>query len=119
MVPVSDYVLCLQGAADKVVSDAVSMAMLLGSALGVAMYAAAPWVLERIAGPASAAVVAPALVYVRIRCDRLPLFGPSSSTGQQPLVWACSRRLLVASADRGLSAVPSRPDGRGLWSPAA
>ena len=58
---------CLQGAADKVVSDAVSMAMLLGTALGVAMYAAAPWLLARIAGPASAEVVAPALVYVRIR----------------------------------------------------
>ena len=62
-----------QGAADKVVSDAVSMAMLLGTALGVAMYAAAPWLLERIAGPASAAVVAPALVYVRIRCAKRPL----------------------------------------------
>ena len=67
---------CLQGAADKVVSDAVSMAMLLGTALGVAMYAAAPWLLARIAGPASAAVVAPALVYVRIRCAELSLFSP-------------------------------------------
>ena len=53
---------------DRVVSDALSIAMVLGTALGVAMYVAAPWVLERIAGPASAAVVAPALVYVRIRC---------------------------------------------------
>ena len=57
----------LQGAVDRVVSDALSIAMLLGTGLGVVMYAAAPWVLERIAGPASAAVVGPALVYVRIR----------------------------------------------------
>ena len=49
------------------------MAMLLGTALGVAMYAAAPWLLARIAGPASAEVVAPALVYVRIRCAHRPL----------------------------------------------
>ena len=59
-----------QGGADRVVSDALSIAMLLGTALGVTMYAAAPWMLARIAGPASAAVVAPALVYVRIRCAR-------------------------------------------------
>ena len=51
-------------------SDALSIAVLLGAALGVAMYAVAPWLLARIAGPASAAVVAPAMVYVRIRCAR-------------------------------------------------
>lgn len=52
---------------NEVLSDSLSIALVMGTALAVACYAISPWLLSRIAGPASADVVAPALSYVRIR----------------------------------------------------
>ena len=52
---------------NEVLSDSLSIAAVLGTALAVACYFVSPWLLARIAGPASANVVAPALIYVRIR----------------------------------------------------
>ena len=60
-----------KAAVNEVVSDSLSIAVVLGTTLGAGCYAIAPWVLQRIAGPASAAVVLPALSYVRIRCGHL------------------------------------------------
>lgn len=52
---------------NEVLSDSLSIALVMGVVLAVACYAISPWLLARIAGPASADVVAPALSYVRIR----------------------------------------------------
>lgn len=53
--------------ASAILSDALAIALGLGCALGVAMFFYAPPALQRIAGQASAAVVEPAVTYVRIR----------------------------------------------------
>lgn len=52
---------------NEVLSDSLSIALVLGTLLGLTFYAISPSLLSRIAGPASADVVAPALSYVRIR----------------------------------------------------
>ena len=56
-----------KAAARRIVSEGLSMALGLGVALGLLGYAAAPAVLRKLAGARSAALVAPALCYVRIR----------------------------------------------------
>jgi Na+-driven multidrug efflux pump len=53
--------------ASAILSDALVIALGLGVALAVAMYFYAPPALQSIAGQASAAVVEPAVTYVRIR----------------------------------------------------
>lgn len=53
---------------NEVLSDSLSIALVMGTLLGAALYSSAPWMLARIAGPASAEVVGPALSYVRLRC---------------------------------------------------
>ncbi|KAK9906444.1 hypothetical protein WJX75_001914 [Coccomyxa subellipsoidea] len=58
--------------ASAILSDALVIALGLGVALAVAMYFYAPPALQSIAGQASAAVVEPAVTYVRIRCLGLP-----------------------------------------------
>ena len=81
-------------------SDALSIAILLGTALGVVMYATAPWVLARIAGPASAAVVAPALVYVRIRCgSAIACQACDVDTGLCVITMICVISLLASQHD--------------------
>jgi Na+-driven multidrug efflux pump len=54
--------------ASATLSDALVIALGLGVALAVAMYFYSVPMLQRIAGQASAAVVEPAVIYVRIRC---------------------------------------------------
>lgn len=56
--------------AGAILSDALAIAAVLGLLLAGGMYAAAPAYLQRLAGKASAAVVEPAVTYVRIRCVR-------------------------------------------------
>ena len=53
--------------AGHILSDALAIAAVLGVLLAAGMYAAAPAYLQRLAGQASAAVVEPAVTYVRIR----------------------------------------------------
>ena len=54
-------------AAGRIMSDALAIALASGVLLAIALYYAAPAALARIAGPRSAALVGPALSYVRIR----------------------------------------------------
>ena len=54
--------------ASAILSDALAIAAILGCLLAVVMYLAAPAYLQRLAGQASATLVAPAVTYVRIRC---------------------------------------------------
>lgn len=57
-----------KAAADRIVSQGISMALAFGLSLGLAVYLVAPAALTRVAGQNSAAVVPSALTYVRIRC---------------------------------------------------
>ena len=56
-----------KAAAQRIISQGISMALASGLLLGAAVFLAAPSALARLAGPNSASVVAPALSYVRIR----------------------------------------------------
>lgn len=53
--------------ASGILSDALFISLGLGVALAITMYFYAPPALQRIAGQASAAVVEPAVTYVRVR----------------------------------------------------
>lgn len=64
-----------RAAASAVLSDALGIAVVLGCGLAAALYVAAPAALAAIAGEASREVIAPALSYVRIRCDPTALAG--------------------------------------------
>ena len=56
----------------RVVSDGVAIAAAVGALVAASLYVAAPATIEAFAGPASAAVVPPALSYALIRCVAIP-----------------------------------------------
>lgn len=72
--------------ASAILSDALVIALALGVALAVAMYFYSPPALQRIAGQASAAVVEPAVTYVRIRWSHTSLTFAAECASHQGLL---------------------------------